>query len=156
VQVLGTNTNFEMAMARQSCATADAECPFRNLFKRMLHGAMDDTRTQTAGTGRPNQDPSAAAGGASNNTASRLDVTKIEAKLNEALALTFFAPMLANALNESRQTYFVNSPTEQAYARQLYMQIATKIGQSSKLPLARNIARALQQRLAGTARAATS
>ncbi len=152
MQVSGTNLNFDVAMARQSCASADADCPFRKFFKEVLQGAMEDVRDQAAGASNKVQNAAAAAG-PSKTAKARPNAKQIEAKLNEAIALTFIAPMLASALNESQQAYFVNSPAEQAYARQLYMQIATKIGQSTKLPLARNIAQALHRQLVGSARA---
>jgi len=155
VQVSGTSLKFDVAMAKQGCASAEADCPLRQFFKEVLQGAVDEARGKVAGTADTVQN-SAAPTGLSKIAKARPDAKQIEAKLNEALALTFFAPMLASAMNESQQAYFVNSPTEQAYARQLYMQVATKIGQSGKLPLARNIAQAFRRQLMGTSRASQS
>lgn len=74
---------------------------------------------------------------------------KIENRLNEAIAVSFIAPMLTDAMGDAKGAYFTNSPAEQAYAKQMYMEIATRIGQSNRLPLARSMAEAMQQRIQG-------
>lgn len=149
MQVLGTSLKFEEAMARQGCLAAEAESPLRRFFQQVLRGAVDKARGEIGAAADTAQE-SIATAASSKTSKGKPDAKQIEAKLGEALALTFFAPMLAGAMNESQQAYFVNSPTEQAYARQLYMQLATKIGQSGKVPLARDIAQAFVRQLKGT------
>jgi len=156
VQISGANLNFDVAMARQRYASEDADGPVLKFFREVLQRGVEGGRDNVDEASNKVQDNSTGAASPSKTAKARLDARQIETKLNEAIALTFIAPMLTSVLNESEQTYFVNSPTEQAYARQMYMQIASKIGQSGKLPLARNIAQAFVRRLAGSAQATTT
>jgi len=76
------------------------------------------------------------------------DPDLLERKVNEVLAVTFIGPLLAEAIGNGKQVYFVNSRSEQAYARQLYLEIAGRIGASGRLPIGKQIAAALQRSLA--------
>lgn len=133
---LGVNIRHDVAMARQNLATA-ASAPLK-AFKAALKDAVRN------------------AAGAANAGSPAADATKLKAKLNEAVAVSFVAPLLADALGKFEQTYFANSPAEQAYARQLYTEIATRIGQSSKFPVARDISRAMLKRLGDAESAQTA
>jgi hypothetical protein len=130
---LGVNIRHDMVMARQTLAAGASSSPLK-AFKAALKDALKAGAAGDASSG--------AAGGVA-----PADQQKLKDKLNEAMAVSFIAPLLADALGKSEQTYFANSPAEQAYARQLYTEIATRIGQSSKFPVARDIAKAMLQRL---------
>lgn len=157
MQVLGANTNYDVAMARQTFTNAAAECPFQKCLKNAAKGALADVLKQAAGsTDAAGTTTTSDASATTGSQAAAGDSKKIEGKLNEMIAVGMIAPMLAEALGKFQQTYFANSPAEQAYAKQLYMEIATKIGQSSKLPLAKSIAKAVEQRLGTAATTATA
>jgi hypothetical protein len=168
MQVLSANTNYNVAMARQSFTDASAtECPFQKLLEDAAKGALADWLKQaTAATDSSGTDAGGATTTASDAATTSTDAAatdsaatstdaasqaadgkKLQGKLNEMIAVGLIAPMLTETLGKFQQTYFANSPAEQAYAKQLYMEIATKIGQSTNLPLAKDIAKAVQQRL---------
>jgi len=155
VAVPGINIRHDVAMARQAVLKGASSDQFQKTLKGALkeavktgaNGVLDGMISQGKAT----------SGSAARSTASvsGTDEKKLKGKLNEAMAVGFVAPMLADALGRFEQTYFANSPAEQAYARQLCTEIATRIGQSSKFPIARDIARAVLQRLSDAQRADT-
>ncbi len=151
--VPGVNTNFDVAMAKQAFSkAASAECPFKKLLKDAMQGAIDSQKARftsaAATSGATGETPSTAASGTTaQGSAGPVDSQKLQGKLNEMISVGLIAPMLADALGKFEQTYFANSPAEQAYTKQLTMEIATKVGQSSKLPLAKYVAQAMQKRM---------
>ncbi len=115
------NLRFDVAMARQRFAGRAAD---QGAFDRAMRGAAG-------------------------SEAGRSDHEQIDRRLNEAVAVSFIAPLLADAMGGDERTYFTNSRAEQAYARQMYMEIATRIGQSNRLPLGRSIAESFKKRIEG-------
>jgi hypothetical protein len=104
----------------------------------------------TAGSGTSASSAASSTTSSQTGTSTTADGTKLKAKVDEAIATGFIAPMLADAMGQLEQRYFSNSPAEQTFANQLYTEIATRIGQSGKLPLGKQISQALLQRLANS------
>jgi hypothetical protein len=136
VAVLGINIKHDVAMVRQTLLKGASSDPFR----KTLAGALKNVGKTTSGS----------SAGSTSGPAG-INEKAIKGKINEAMAVNFIAPMLVDALGRFDQTYFANSPAEQAYSTQLYTEIASRIGQSDKFPIGRDIARAMIQRLKGTA-----
>ena len=72
---------------------------------------------------------------------------QLERTIDEVVSVVFIAPLLFESMGKGEQTYFLNSRAEQSYARQMYLEIASKLGASGRLPAGRDIAEALQARL---------
>jgi hypothetical protein len=140
VAVLGINIKHDVAMAKQTLLKGASSDQFRNALNGALKKVVKSTSVSPAG---------------STASVSGTDEKTIKGKINEAMAVGFIAPMLADALGRFDQTYFANSPAEQAYAKQLYTEIATRIGQSTRFPIGRDIARAMLQRMNSTAQTNT-
>lgn len=140
-EILATNANYQTAIAQQACAAdTQSECGFADMLKDAMGTAVDKALAKWTGQ------QTAAADGAEDLPATAR-AGQVETKLNEAIAVAFIAPLLTQAVDKAEQTYFANSPAERAYAKQMYTEIAGKIGSSGKLPLARSIAKALLQRM---------
>jgi len=160
VKVQDANTTCNVAALRQSFAAGSQNaCTFAQVLKnaagallQKAAGADESTDgSQTHGNASPVG--SQPAGGTSTTGTQNSNVRaagsgeQMELKLNEAIAVAFVAPLLAQAVQNIEQKYFLHSPAEQAYARQMYMEIASRIGTSGKMPLAKNIVKAMLQQM---------
>jgi hypothetical protein len=132
VAVLGINIKHDVAMARQTLLKGASP----DQFRKTLAGALKNAAKAVSGS---------STGSTSGSVG--MDEKTLKSKINEAMSVNFIAPMLVDALGRFDQTYFANSPAEQAYATQLYTEIASRIGQSDKFAVGRDIARAMLQRI---------
>ncbi len=155
MKILGIDAKYLLNLAKQS----GAACPDGNCdFAQMLQNAAQDMIQKAAGTdtdATADNETVAATGTDSGNGSSAASATpdtsstanQVELKLNQAIAEAFIAPLLAQTAIQVQQRYFLHSPAEKAYAQQMYTQIASQIGKSGKMPLAKTIAKAVLQQM---------
>ncbi len=151
--ILGVSIGRDVAKAQHALAKAADSGGFQKILKSvgkdLLNTVVNDTVSQASGS----SGSSASGSSASMNTAT--GKKELRAKLNEAVAVGLVAPILSEGIGQVGQRYFANSPAEQAYSKQLYTELLTRVGQSGKLPLARDLANAMLQRMQATQQAST-
>jgi hypothetical protein len=174
MKILGTNLKHMMALAQQqSQATCpDGSCPFTRMleqaasalllktsgqqYKTADSGSTDGTASSAGGSGSTTGGNGSTTGSTTSPTngttppasnTSGSTAQQVKTRLDQVLAEAFLAPLLAQAAVNVEQKYFLHSPAEQAYAQQMYTQIASQIGTSGRMPLAKGIAKAVLQQM---------
>jgi len=71
------------------------------------------------------------------------DAGEVERKVSEALAVALLGPVLLQMTETTQPLYFLSSRAEQAYRRQMYLEVVQRIGGSDAFPIGRKIAKAM-------------
>lgn len=168
MKIMGVKVKQLMAMAQQSQSTGtDGSCPFAKMLEQAASALGQTSANQqykTADSGSTNGGStngsttgSSTTGGSNSttgnnssspsNSSSNGTASQVKTRLDQAIAEAFIAPLLAQTAVNVEQKYFLHSPAEQAYAQQMYTQLASQIGTSGKMPLAKGIAKAVLQQM---------
>lgn len=141
MKIMGVKLKQLMAMTQQSAsAGGDSNCPFAQMLQQAAAGQTYKAADSSSTTSGSSSTPSS-----SNSTGSTAQ--QVKTRLDQAIAEAFIAPLLAQTAVNAEQKYFLHSPAEQAYAQQMYTQLAGQIGTSGKMPLAKSIAKAVLQQM---------
>lgn len=156
MKILGIQAKNLMALAQQSQASgAGGNCAFTQMLQQALSqykAAAAGSSSAYTGSSYTAKDAVVAKSATSNATDSSSTSTsgaagQVKMRLDQAIAEAFLAPLLAQGAINAQQTYFLHSPAEQAYAQQMYTQIASQIGSSGRMPLAKGILKAVLQQM---------
>lgn len=145
MKILGVKAKDLLAMVNQPQAAScpDGSCPFAKMLKDVT-GDRTKASSQTSKSASANTTATSSAGSAA---AKNSNAAAMEMKLNETIGVAFIAPLLAQTVQNVEQSYFLHSPAEQAYAKQMYLDIASRMSTSGKMPLAKNIVKAVLQQM---------